>query len=287
MYPNNQQGQPTPNGQLPQPQQPGQSTPEQSQAYQQPAQPQTPAQPAEQPLRWETDLNPPYDPAYDTSHRASPDGKPYPGTHLQPDYSNTPSFPVDYLNEIESQDERPGLSAKAMLSIIGVAVIAVVGFGFFAANQLMAGSDGNTVTQITNLHARMGTLQQTTVLFAQNIKSSELRAYNTEFDTYLGTARADLTKLDIMPKKPSANLKKSEQEYEQILSDKFKEAALNGYIDRVYAAEMNYEIELIHVRLENIHRSTRIVPIREKTTALDKNLETIHDKFSKFTVRTN
>lgn len=188
-------------------------------------------------------------------------------------------YPVDYLNQIAPQQQKPGISPKLMMGLIGgvilVAIIAVI-----ALNSGGAGP----VQKMQTLAARLETLQKISDKSQKNIKSGQLRGTNSNLTIFLTNTNRDLVeplaKNGVDVKKIDKTIETKEKGEE--LTQKLEDARLNAVFDRTYTREMTYQLDTVVALMEEIYNSTNSKVLKEFLVKTDDDLQPIKKQLSDF-----
>lgn len=191
-----------------------------------------------------------------------------------------PQYSIDYLNQIAPQQQKPGLSNKLFLLIVGGGVLlaAIVGL-------LMLTSNSNGPTQkMQRLAARLQTLEQISNKAQPFIKSGVLRGTNSNLGIFLTNANRDIAEplktngVDVKKLNKDIAAKEKGDKLTQTLED----ARLNATYDRTYAREMGYQLETTELLMEDIYDATKSKSLREFLVNTDDNLKPIRKQLTDF-----
>jgi len=190
-------------------------------------------------------------------------------------------YPVDYLNQISTQQQKPGMTNKRFLLLIGGAVLLVL-----IAVIFMVASSGVTgpKEKMQTLAARLLTLQTVASDAQANIKSGDLRDTNSNLTIFLTNTNRDiaepLTESGIDVEKLDAKI--VAQESGETLTADLEEARLNAVFDRTYAREMSYQLDTVSVLIREIYNSTNNASFKSFLENTNTNLEPLREQFSNF-----
>jgi hypothetical protein len=190
-------------------------------------------------------------------------------------------YPVDYLNQIATQQQKPGLANKRFFMIIagalGLILIAIV---------VMIASSGvsGPTEKMQTLAARLQTLQTITSDSQANIKSGDLRTTNSNLIIFLTNTNRDikepLTASGVDAEKLDEKIVAQESGGE--LSASLEDARLNATLDRTYAREISYQLDTISVLIREIYNSTNNTSFKTFLENTNINLEPLREQFSDF-----
>lgn len=195
-------------------------------------------------------------------------------------------YPVDYLNQISGQPQKPSLSSNRFLMIIGGAVVLII-----IAVLFMIITSGNTgpKEKMQILAARLMTLQTVSTEAQPNIKSGDLRSTNSNLTIFLTNTNRDiappLMESGIDATKLNENI--VAQEAGEELSATLEDARLNAVFDRTYAREMSYQLETVGVLIQEIYNSTNNDSFKTFLENTDTNLQPLRGQFSDFNAATS
>jgi hypothetical protein len=204
---------------------------------------------------------------------------------MPPQQSQDPQqYPVDYLNQISTQQQKPGLNNKRFLMIIGGAVILIL----LAVILMIANSGTGPTEKMQTLAARLQTLQTIASDSQANIKSGPLRDTNSNLTIFLTNTNRDIaeplagngvdvTKLDE---------KIVAQEAGEDLTATLEDARLNAVFDRTYAREMSYQLDTVAILMQEIYNSTGNEAFKTFLENTSTNLEPLRQQFSDFNAAT-
>ncbi|NTW62316.1 hypothetical protein HGB25_02825 [Candidatus Saccharibacteria bacterium] len=178
---------------------------------------------------------------------------------MMPEYPNNPQPPVnsfDYLNQISQQPvKKSGLFTKKPVMIGGIMTLSILAMIIlFAIISALFGG----ISQENRMAAKLVTTSSTVDSATPNIKSTQLRAINSNLKILLtNTIRdakpilknnnIDITKLDKTTLSKESNKK---------LLSTLEDARLNAVFDRTYAREMSYQLDTTLSLMNQIYNST-------------------------------
>jgi lipopolysaccharide export LptBFGC system permease protein LptF len=197
-------------------------------------------------------------------------------------YPDNNPTPIDYLNQIAPQQQKPGLSKRSLFIVvfgIGAILALVVGMLLF-----INGRSSGPTADLQTLTIRMQAMQTIADSSQKNIKSSALRGINSNLKILLTNANRDivapLAKNNIDIKKLDKTLIAKEKT--DTLSADLEEARLNGNYDDTYAREMSFQLTTLAILMEDIHTQTKSASTKEFLEATDKNLQPIKKQLDEF-----
>lgn len=197
---------------------------------------------------------------------------------------NQQSYPADYLNQIAPQHSKNnGLlgDKRLFIGLIGALLIAFILF--------VASSMSGSVDTTKQLAARLLSTKDTVTKATENIKSTKMRALNSnlgidlsntirEIGPILKNDGVDIEKLDKKITSLESNTK---------LLETLEDARLNAVYDRTYAREMAYQLSTILYLEKQIYSKTSNDELKTFLENAYKNLEPIQKQFAGFNSTTN
>ncbi len=190
-------------------------------------------------------------------------------------------YSIDYLNQIAPQPQKPGLTNKKFLLIVGGGLLFAIIIAIFAFSS---GGSAGPKEKMQTLAARMQTLQTIADKAQRNIKSGPLRSTNSNLAIFLTNANHDIVEpfavSDVDIKKIDKDIAAAEKGEE--LSTKLEDARLNAVFDRTYAREMGYQLETVAALMKDIHDKTRSKSLKEFLVSNDTKLQTIKKQLNDF-----
>lgn len=192
---------------------------------------------------------------------------------------NNQQNPIDYLDQIAPAAPKSNwiLSKKPILIgliVMAALLIIISAFSIFS---------GNTKTTV-RLAARLVNTEVLTKDASKNIKSSQLRATNSNLQSYLSNTIRDvepfLTKDGVKIKSLDKNILASEANTK--LNAILEDARLNAVYDRVYTSEMAYRLDTIITLMNQIKKGSSNKQLKEFLVNSIDNLNPIQKQFADF-----
>jgi len=193
---------------------------------------------------------------------------------------------ADYLNQISSHvpQNKNILTGKPPILIAGVAVVILLVI-IMGISSLFSGG----IKPTEQLAARLLSTETTANSATANVKSSQLRALNSNLRLFLTNTIRDITpiltseKINIKSLDKKVLAAESDADLLVVLDD----ARLNAVYDRTYAREMAYRLDTILNLMLQINNNSTNKSL--KTFLLDTrtNLEPIQKQFQDYNVATN
>ena len=202
----------------------------------------------------------------------------YPDNNQQPNHA-------EYLNQIAPKSSRKSniLQKRPILTAgIGAAILIII---FIIINGIFSGS----VKPTEQLAARLLSTADTSNSATANIKSSQLRALNSDLKIYLTNTIRDITPILTTS---SINIKSLDKKTISIESNadllsRLEDARLNVVYDRTYAREMAYQLDTVLTLMLQINNSTSNKTLKSFLSNARTNLEPIQKQFSDFNLATS
>jgi predicted outer membrane protein len=201
-------------------------------------------------------------------------------------YPETPTnpTPTDYLDQIAPQTQKSSSlfsSKPIMLGGIAIIILLII--------VIALGSMSGGIKPTQRLAARLTTTAGTVEYAAGNIKSSALRALNSDLKIYLTNTIRDIdpilakdgVKISSLDKKIMA----SESNTDMLA--RLEDARLNVDFDNTYAREMSYQLDMTLLLMKQIYTSTSSNSLKVFLTDAYANLAPTQQLFAKFNSTTN
>ncbi len=189
-------------------------------------------------------------------------------------------MPEDYLNQIAPKTSRKInlFNNKFILFGLAGAIILIIIFA-------LIGSTSGGVKPGARLAARLAATSEITDSAALNIKSSKLRAINSNLKTFLTNTTRDIEaplakdKIDIKKIDKKILLAESNTAILATLED----ARLNVVYDRTYTREMTYQLDTILVLIKQVSTKSKSTSFKAILDDAYKNLEIIQTQIIDYT----
>ena len=203
--------------------------------------------------------------------------------YMYPDQSQ---YSIDYLNQIAPQQKKPGMANKMIVIIFLILGVLAVIIGALA----LVNSASTPQKDVTTLALRLQNLQAVTNGATKNISNGDLRVANSNLALFLtNTNREIATPLannNVDPKKADKSLIKGETERTTKITEALTDALLNVRYDTTYAAQMNYELNLLVVLMKKIQSQTNSESLKSFIATTLKDLTPIHKQISDYVTST-
>lgn len=197
-----------------------------------------------------------------------------------PDVQPNP-MPSNYLDQIATPQQKPGMGNKLFLGIIGGALLLVI---MLVVGMLLAGGGSSRAISTERLALRLQTLQKVAEDSHKNIKSSTLRSIDSNLTAYLVNANRDITEplkaADIDIKKLDKKLVAEENGEE--LTASLEDARLNATFDRTYAREMSYQLETTATLMNSLYKTSKSKSLKAFLESSYKDIKSLQKQFSDF-----
>jgi len=197
---------------------------------------------------------------------------------------NTKPESPEYLNEIAPNTKKTGvdLILKKPILLVGIGLVVIIVFIMLATFVGNLSSSGTK--PFKTLSARIDSTTKTATLAKKNIRNTKLRALNSSLSIYLANTARDfapvlvINKIDI--KKIDKNILAAESNTKTLAS--LEDARLNAIYDRVYAIEINTQLEKIAALMRQIKVSSKNAKTKLFLDSALKNLEPIQKQFEDY-----
>ena len=203
----------------------------------------------------------------------------YPNDNQSP----PPPPPPDYLSQIAPKAPKTKIDfLKQKPIIIGAAglILFVIIMMFAAVASNLSGG----TTPLKTLSVRLTNTQGVAVSATHTIKNTKLRALNSALNIQLTNAIRDLTPIlaqnNIETKKIDKKIISAESNANMLAT--LEDARLNAIYDRVYAKEMNTQLEKTILLMRQINKSSRNSKTKIFLDNAINNLAPIQKQFADF-----
>ncbi len=190
--------------------------------------------------------------------------------------------PIDYLNQIAPQPQKPGLNKGALFGVIALIVIVL---GIVASFLVfISGTASGPKTAMVTLAARMQAMQDVSDKAQKNIKSSQLRSINSNLKVLLTDANRDIAaplqkeEIDVVKLDKAVVAKEKADPITATLED----ARLNATYDDTYAREMSFKLTTISLLMQQIYDQSKSKTIQDFLVEADGNLQPINEQLKAF-----
>ena len=190
--------------------------------------------------------------------------------------------PIDYLNQIAPQPQKPGLNKGALIGVIAlIAVVLAVVIGFV---MFISSSASGPKTSMITLAARMQAVQEVSDKAQKNIKSSQLRSVNSNLKILLTDANRDIAAPLLAEKIDVAKLDKAvvAKEKADKITATLEDARLNATYDDTYAREMSFKLKTISLLMQQIYDQSNSKAMQDFLMETDDNLSPIQKQLDDF-----
>jgi hypothetical protein len=190
--------------------------------------------------------------------------------------------PIDYLNQIAPQPQKPGLNKGALIGVIAlIAVVLAIVIGFVI---FISSSASGPKTSMITLAARMQAVQEVSDKAQKNIKSSQLRSVNSNLKILLTDANRDIAAPLLAEKIDVAKLDKAvvAKEKADKITATLEDARLNAAYDDTYAREMSFKLKTISLLMQQIYDQSNSKAMQDFLMETDDNLSPIQKQLDEF-----
>lgn len=196
-------------------------------------------------------------------------------------------FSIDYLNQISAPPPAHKPVGKIVYIMAGVilffTIIVVIGLATSSS-----GSSKSITEKTTELYMRLETLRDVSKEQQDSLRSNKLRGYNSSLTLFLSNSMSSLEPVlsaggtDAKKLTSSKTYKADQEALTTELTDKFQEAALNVRLDRAYAIEMAYQIDVVQSLITAIQKKNKTSKMQEFVDNNVANLTAISKEFQQF-----
>ena len=190
--------------------------------------------------------------------------------------------PIDYLNQIAPQPQKPGLNKNALIGVIAlIAVVLAIVIGFL---MFISSSASGPKTSMMTLAARLQAIQEVSDKAQKNIKSSQLRSVNSNLKILLTDANRDIAAPLLAEKIDVAKLDKAivAKEKADEMTATLEDARLNAAFDDTYAREMSFKLKTISLLMQQIYDQSNSKTMQDFLMETDDNLSPIQEQLDEF-----
>jgi hypothetical protein len=195
----------------------------------------------------------------------------------------TDQVDISYLDQIAVKPKvKNGFFSGRMLVLLGIAVVAIGG-----AIAIMVANGGKPApkTNSETLYLRATNLQKTAAKYHRYLKNSSLRAANATYQIQLTdlvqNLKTELAKVSIKVDKIDKKLKTTESTRIEKIDKAFEDSRLNVRLDRDYAKEMSFQIDIMITLMQKIEKSAK-TDYKTMLEATQPKLKSMAEQFSKF-----
>lgn len=203
--------------------------------------------------------------------------------YQQPNQPEQSEYSIDYLNQIAP--EKPKSNTPNKIVLIGGGVVGLLSIILIVGLLFTSGSR-NTGQIAVDLSSQLGTLRDISKEQQDNLRNNVLRNYNSALTLQLTNASTDLEAAleaeEIEPGKLSKEDQEEQEAFKAELDAKFENAALNIQLDRTYAREMTYQLNVIDSMITSVADKSSSTLMDEFVEANQSNLQAIAKDLDEF-----
>ena len=201
----------------------------------------------------------------------------------------------EYLNQISAKPAKAkkgfdigSLFGSKVVIFIAIAFVAFIAMAIIGA--LLGSNRGSALADTTDLSLHLESTGKVISEYQPQIKSSGLRSNSASLASIITATRGQLDaylaeKTNDKNKNKTSNAQERIQAEQDALSKELFEARINGYLDRVYAHKMAYEIERFMNEETKIYNETSDDDLKEILDESYNSLENIYSSFNEFPER--
>jgi hypothetical protein len=200
---------------------------------------------------------------------------------MYPD-NNPPQAPIDYLNQIAPQPQKPGINKRALVVVIlGIGLVLALVIGFITFTTSSANGPKKSAVVLT---VRMQEMKTVAEASQPKIKSSSLRGINRSLIIFLTNANRDIT---VPLTANGINMEKLDKavvakEKADPITANLEDARLNAVFDDTYAREMSFKLATVALLIEEISSTTKSKSMKDFLTTTSSNLQPIKQQLDEF-----
>ena len=198
----------------------------------------------------------------------------------------------EYLNQISAKPVKAkgglGLGNLFGSKIAFFILVALVALVIMAILGVALGSKkGSPLNDTKRLSLHLDSTAKVISDYQPQVKSSVLRSNSASLASVIANTNGKLKsylaeKTGDKDNDKNSNLEEQIKTEQDALLTELFEARINGYLDRVYAHKMAYEIERFMNQETKIYNSTSDTSLKEILDESYNSLENIYDSFNKF-----
>lgn len=189
--------------------------------------------------------------------------------------------PIDYLDQIAPVAVKKrffNLTGPVLMGVIAIGLVILICAIYVTSSTI---SSSNTTTKLA---ARLVVTEKIAKDSTSKIKSSQLRAINSELKTFLTNTIRDVEPLLVKENTKIKDLPKSllNSNADTELINRLEDARLNAIFDRTYTREMAYELNNILNLMTDINKKTNNTSLKSFLSDSYTNLVPIQKQFADF-----
>lgn len=201
----------------------------------------------------------------------------------------------EYLNQISAKPAKAkkgfdigNIFGSKVVIFIAIAFVAFIAMAIIGA--LLSSNRGSALADTTDLSLHLESTGKVISEYQPQVKSSGLRSNSASLASIITATRGQLDaylaeKTNDKNKNKTSNAQERIQAEQDALSKELFEARINGYLDRVYAHKMAYEIERFMNEETKIYNETSDDDLKEILNESYNSLENIYSSFNEFPER--
>lgn len=229
-----------------------------------------------------------------TGPAPSPQPQPYPPQSYpqqpvapqsqQPGYGPqpTPTYAVDYLDQIAPPPPQQKFFSGAFGKIFLIMIVLLL----FGVGIIVATSGKSRTGDLELVTVRLENMQKVAKTEHKYLKSGDLTANNATLQTWFaGNASQGyslLKQAGVQKNQIDKEITANEKAAAAQLTTDFNDARLNANLDRVYAREMAFQLQLVKTALDKMSKKSEAKAIREYAKSASTNLTPIQKTFADF-----
>ena len=203
--------------------------------------------------------------------------------YQQPNQPPQQGYSIDYLDQIAPK--KPSVSGPKKILFIAGGVIALL-VTILVVGLLFTSGTKSTGQVAIDLSAQLDTLRDISKEQQNNLRNNVLRNYNGSLTLQLTNASTDLKAAleaeGIDAEKLSKEQQAAQELFKTELDEKFENASLNIQLDRTYAREIAYQLNVIDSMIASVGERANNELITEFVQDNKLNLQAIAKNFNEF-----
>ena len=192
--------------------------------------------------------------------------------------------PLDYLNQIAPQQVVKKPLFKGIRGVIAIGLVLVVIVSILAIVLNTTSSSQSAPGQ--QLAAHLVSAKKIADGAQTHLKSSELRGVNSNLRIFFTNTNRDiatpLMAVNVSFAQQDKEVTAAETARAASTSERLENARLNAIYDRTYAREMAFELATIMTLMQQVHKQTNSVSLKEYLDGTYKNLEPTQKAFAEY-----
>lgn len=193
-------------------------------------------------------------------------------------------YPVDYLNQISTNQPVKKLSPVVLFAAIGGVILLAIVTMFML---FQSASPASSSAQLYGLQERINTLDKITAEQGKHLTQTGLASINSTTGAMLKSMNQDVASYAKdrglnSASKEATKAKNTEKSYYEELSTKLNNAYLTGTLDRVYSSEIAYQLSMLKSKMLSVKTAVKSKKFDEIYQTNIESLNTVSEKLASF-----